>query len=77
MEDYSGDSIFAYELSRDCVLVLLTKCLLTNKRLSINESGYGDYNDIVITYDGHPIDDISKEAIFKEARELAEIKIKR
>lgn len=70
-DSFWGDTIFAFELSRDEVLNLLVNCLSVNLSTHENEKGY----DIVLLFDCHPLDSVEKYNLYLEATPLAQKRI--
>jgi hypothetical protein len=62
-DSFSGDTIFAFELSSDALLEIVVSCLAKNLDLEPGESGY----EIIVLYDGHPIPQEERDAIIEVA----------
>jgi len=67
-DSFWEDTIFAFELSRDDVLDIVTRCMVTNLDLSEGEKGW----EIVILFDGHPISQNERDGIYAIATPKAQ-----
>src|SRR5271157_4592677 len=67
-DSYWGDNIFAFELDSDDILDIVTRCMVTNLDLSEGEKGW----EIVLLFEGHPISQDERDAIFAMATPKAQ-----
>lgn len=67
-DSFWGDTIFAFELDSDDILDIVTRCMVTNLDLSEGEKGW----EIVLLFEGHPISQDERDAIFAVATPKAQ-----